>query len=637
MGGPRPARVGYAAQGDRPIDPRIPQTIGHTLARQGIAKTANPSETIRGTPLATAAEQDHSPATPAAPPEDLSANLDAHRAAVADLKLGDTLATGGMGWIRAGYQRSLQREVAIKSLRPDKGDPAAIVREAQLTGRLEHPNIVPIHGLAWSEEEGPLVVMKRIEGESWYARIVADEETFDWHIHVLMDVCRAVHFAHSRGYLHRDLKPANVMVGAHGEVYLLDWGVAAPLGTRTQGTIHGTPAYMAPEQVGDGPLDARTDVFLLGACLHLLLTRQARNPGATVQEALCQAADPEPYEYGPAIDPELAAIAASACAADPDDRFPTAHALREALERYLEHRASVDATQRARLELSRLEREVREFDHSLAANVALHERFGLVRFGFEQALREWPANETARQGLHRALHTMARFELDAGDHATASALLAPLDDASPELLERIKAAQQDAAARARAGDALQALRREARFSGQDWGRSITTLLNAGFVAAFLLYGAHFQAQGHTITLASNTLAVLAGTALFACGVYVFRDYLLDSLQYRRVIELLGALLPLLLFNRLLASPLHLDFTQLLAMDLATVTALSTALAIFTYPIFWVTAVASFLGAALAMWNVAHALEIIATLYVAHHLWLAWLLRPTRRSDPAQPS
>src|SRR5690606_12035425 len=124
-----------------------------------------------------------------------------------------------------------------------------------------HPHIVPVHAVGWTEAEGPLIVMKRIEGASWHALLrdplhplleAAGQDMLERHLAIFLDVCQAVRFAHSRGVLHRDIKPANVMVGAFGEVYLLDWGVALTREQRAAGVaprVAGTPAYMAPEMV----------------------------------------------------------------------------------------------------------------------------------------------------------------------------------------------------------------------------------------------------------------------------------------------------------------------------------------------------------------------------------------------------
>ncbi|MCA9606368.1 MAG: protein kinase, partial [Myxococcales bacterium] len=140
------------------------------------------------------------------------------------LEVGDELGRGGMGVVHVAKQTALRRDVAVKQLQEDRAGLANLLKEAWVGGHLEHPNIVPVHTLA----AGPAVVMKRIEGTSWRDFVRAPETVPDaddplgWHLGVLSSVCDAIAFAHARGVLHLDLKPDNVMVGAFGEVYVVD-------------------------------------------------------------------------------------------------------------------------------------------------------------------------------------------------------------------------------------------------------------------------------------------------------------------------------------------------------------------------------------------------------------------------------
>ena len=171
------------------------------------------------------------------------------------------------------------REVAVKRLRPEVISPeteSALLHEARSTGRLEHPNIVPVHLLDFGDEGRPRLVMKRLEGVAWrelirqpghpaWAHLRGDPLTR--HIQILMQVCNAVEYAHSRRVIHRDIKPANVMVGSFGEVYLVDWGIALDLSSHQRGTtpeVAGTPSYMAPEML-EGDLRADATAMPSGA------------------------------------------------------------------------------------------------------------------------------------------------------------------------------------------------------------------------------------------------------------------------------------------------------------------------------------------------------------------------------------
>ena len=183
-----------------------------------------------------------------------------------DLRLKEELGRGGMGVVNLAWQASLERDVAIKQVRRDAS--VGLLREARIMGALEHPNIIPVHALGLDRDGRPVMVMKRVSGVVLH-ELLADPTHGHWDkilaadplsrkVRVLMEVCQALHFAHARGVLHRDVKPDNVMVCNFGEVYLLDWGVAAHLGEGgqlTTGAVVGTPAYMAPEMAragGDG-------------------------------------------------------------------------------------------------------------------------------------------------------------------------------------------------------------------------------------------------------------------------------------------------------------------------------------------------------------------------------------------------
>ncbi len=179
----------------------------------------------------------------------------------------DVLGEGGMGIVRLGTQRSLERAVALKSLKDGLETPNArlkLLREAWITGKLEHPNIVPVHDLGIDERGEPRIVLKRIEGASWdtlakdaaeVKRLFDASDLVEWNLRVLLEVARALHFAHVRGIVHRDLKPENVMIGSFGEVYVVDWGLAVALEDDGSGRfplaldateLAGTPSYMAP-------------------------------------------------------------------------------------------------------------------------------------------------------------------------------------------------------------------------------------------------------------------------------------------------------------------------------------------------------------------------------------------------------
>ncbi|HKU61063.1 MAG TPA: serine/threonine-protein kinase [Gemmatimonadales bacterium] len=259
-------------------------------------------------------------------------------------ELREPVGQGGMGTVYRAFDRTLEREVAVKVLRAGSANPGMATRlgrEARILARLEHPGIVPIHDAGILADGRIYYVMKLVRGEP-LGRVAQDVPTAEL-LRLFLRICETVGFAHAQGIVHRDLKPSNVMVGAFGEVLVLDWGIArvtrdleaavpaAPTAPRAgaggrsgthpddtaPGTVLGTPGFMAPEQAqGRHDLvDARTDVFALGAILRALL-------------------HPEPGSGR--VAPALVSIWSRAMAAGPEQRYDSAAALAADLARYLD-------------------------------------------------------------------------------------------------------------------------------------------------------------------------------------------------------------------------------------------------------------------------------------------------------------
>lgn len=291
---------------------------------------------------------------------------------------------GGVGVIVGARDPVIGRRVAVKILRPElEGDEriqSEFAQEAQITGQLDHPNIVPIYDFG-EGDRSPFMVMKWINGKSLaellraarHARECPDQ--LRHFVQIVLRLCDALSFAHSRGVIHCDLKPENVMVGDHGQVYLMDWGMALLTSSRAgkteragaaavasaarkgedehpslvhasgaehaSGSARGTPAYMAPEQVFGlvDEIDERTDVFGVGGVLCEILLGEPPNNQRTLLGSAAAGRHWSPPTESPIwvqLPPELCRITARALAPKRADRYPDIGALRSDLEQFLQ-------------------------------------------------------------------------------------------------------------------------------------------------------------------------------------------------------------------------------------------------------------------------------------------------------------
>jgi len=350
------------------------------------------------------------------------------------------LGRGGMGVVLLAKQKALGREVAVKRCSRDGDAVQTLVREARIMGLLEHPNVIPVHGLL-ADDDGPAVVMKRVSGVTWEDSLrMGVSQGLDRHLEIFLQLCNAVAFAHSRGVVHRDIKPGNVLLGEYGEVYLGDWGLARRIDEEPSERISGSPAYMAPEML-EGRGDARTDVYLLGATLYQLLTGRPPHRG-NLAEALESVRRAQPPKLPSSVPADLAAICTRACAPDPAGRFARVADLRTAIRAHVRLRATRGLLRTAH---ARAEAVVPGEDRA-----AIDQAFTEARFGFEQAVADLEpvvgsadeaVREHLREELDRAvtgrealLESMARVELERRQPEAALALLAAMREA-PEALQ----------------------------------------------------------------------------------------------------------------------------------------------------------------------------------------------------------
>jgi predicted Ser/Thr protein kinase len=255
------------------------------------------------------------------------------------------IGTGGMGRVFLGFDERLGRKVAIKTLRTIYAQNAALrtrfMQEARAMARLSHRHIVRIYNLG-SDDEAPHFVMEYLEGTSLTS--AAERLTLRQKAELMQKVVAAVDFLHQHQVIHRDLKPGNIVVGPDLEPKVLDFGLA--LHTDDQGDrltlageIVGTPNYFSPEQArGSGPLDARSDIFSLGAILYQLLAGVTPFRGETVRhqiELICESDPVLPRRINQAIPGDLQNICMKALEKKPEDRYGSAREMSDDLGRYL--------------------------------------------------------------------------------------------------------------------------------------------------------------------------------------------------------------------------------------------------------------------------------------------------------------
>jgi len=281
---------------------------------------------------------------------------------VPDFILKGIIGRGGQGEVWEAWQSSLQRLVAVKCLR--SGEIGEFLQEAYTSGELDHPNIVPVYDLGRVHDgtaERPLLAMKLVHGQPWNDMLEDDrnlrkekpEVFMARHLRILVDVCNAVAYAHSKGIIHRDLKPSQVMVGHFGEVFLMDWGLAVSVNEEVPVVVHesmpkhstlrtasnrcGSPAYMAPEQTLDSTigLGLHTDLYLLGAVLFEIVSGYPPHAAETAEGAYFMAVLNEVGELPEDCPSDLRRLIDRCLETEPEGRPKSAQEFRDTVEDYL--------------------------------------------------------------------------------------------------------------------------------------------------------------------------------------------------------------------------------------------------------------------------------------------------------------
>jgi WD40 repeat protein len=414
---------------DRPPAPDNPDGSDTFTFDPALAAAFGPDLTPGGFTLPPLLRDD-----PSDPPVVRPASAEVPRGGGERYQLLGEIARGGMGVVLKGRDPDLGRDLAFKVLRHDlAARPEAVqrfVEEAQIGGQLQHPGVVPVYDLGRFADGRPYFGMKLVKGHTLADRLADRASPADdrgRYLHAFLQVCQTVAYAHAKGVVHRDLKPANVMLGAFGEVLVVDWGLAKVLprggvadeeraargrpaagapaeeatvirtarsgggsGSDTQaGSVMGTPAYMSPEQAGGevGKVDERADVFGLGAVLCVILTGHPPYVADTGEAVRLMAVRGQLGECfarldGCGADPELIALCKRCLAAEREERPRDGGAVATAVQRHLsetEGRARRAELRRAAAEAeAREQRKRRRVQLALAAAVFLSLTAGVV-------------------------------------------------------------------------------------------------------------------------------------------------------------------------------------------------------------------------------------------------------------------
>ncbi len=456
-----------------------------------------------------------------------------------------------MGEVHLCADRRIGRDVAIKVVRSTRASKPDVrrrfLREARVQGQLEHPSIVPVYDLAHDPTGRVYFTMRRVRGATLEAVLdrlrtgdVEARAQFSRHklLSAFGSVCLAIHFAHTRGVLHRDLKPANIMLGDFGEVYVLDWGLAKigldddrtppdegekpvsgdataetePVRT-AHGSVLGTPGFMAPEQVhGDVDLlDARTDVYALGAILFEIITLEPLHgfgDANKLTKSTLAGADARPSVRAPHLDtaPELDEICRRATAHDASDRFANARVLYERVESFLSG----------------------DRDVALRRNLAR----GHAELARDAARRALDASDGAADARRDAMREIGRVLALDPENEEATRTLLKLFTAMPRELPAAAAAELDAARmasqRASAWTSSLAYASWLFYMPLVLGMGVRNI-GWGLTCDVLWLGAgaasYWASKGRSIRLATDTALVLSMLAT-ACAAGLFGPFTL---------------------------------------------------------------------------------------------------------------
>lgn len=437
-------------------DTQVPQTFSATSTNQ--AQTFSSENTLPSDRPSTSNFQ--SPAETALPAPKTTTQsqgpLDSHL----NLTLIEEIGKGGMGVVYRAYQKNLEREIAVKIPVQNPKIQRRFTSEALSNGFLEHPNIVPIYDLNLDQSK-QLMAMKLVRGKSFREVLLElrpheELESKDSQEHkalsecleILLKACDGIAYAHAEGVAHLDIKPENIMVGAFGEVLIMDWGIACdfawddskrasqrpkgiPKSQMLPDKPFGTLSYAAPE-LADGRIDdigPKTDLFLLGATLHEILTGRPPYQCKTIMALLAMASEVPDPSFSESVPAPLQRICRKAMNSNPDSRYQDVKAFQVDLQDYLKLAEKMKISQSlsdgARLTM------VNGALHGAAQDLDIH-RIYLEHADcvsrFKQALEIWPENASAKAGLKAAILRFGEVAIIGGDLGLARAQVTELDE-----------------------------------------------------------------------------------------------------------------------------------------------------------------------------------------------------------------
>jgi serine/threonine protein kinase len=356
-----------------------------------------------------------------------------------EFKLLERIGEGSMGMVFRAYQGSFDRNVVIKMIKPeyscDDGVRTKFISEGRVTGKLNHPNIVPVYELSKPDDVLLFYVMKYVEGMSWdkVIRQRSEAENLD----ILLKVCDAVSFAHDKGVIHRDLKPENIILGDYGEVLVMDWGLAVSLEEHgkiqrltSQTGVGGTPAYMAPEMARreNSRIGPCSDIYLLGGILYQIVTGLRPHYGDTIPDCILAAMNNQIQQPADKVG-ELLDIALKAMAADPQARYARVKQFQQAIREYQSHTESIALTNSAQTDFER------------AKHSNTYDDYIQSLFGFYNALRIWPGNEPAKRSIPHVSLAYAQCAYAKGDYDLALSLLTPKLESHTDFAKQVERAR----------------------------------------------------------------------------------------------------------------------------------------------------------------------------------------------------